>query len=195
MADNFSDVANIRQSELSFVNSVNFYMVAERAPQTYFTVVETTLPQVAMGETILPNSLNPNRTPMPGDGIEYSSLDITYLINKDYANYRELLKWMKAAAYPETTDQFKNYNAGSGRSDNSYNKIYSNMAIVAVDSANRPLVEWRFYNAFPVALDGGAFNAQATDVEYIRATATFRYHYFEHFVYDSNGALNQETKI
>lgn len=195
MANNFSDVANIRQSELSFVNNVNFYMVAERAPQTYFTVVETTLPQVTMGETILPNPINPGRTPMPGDGLEYSSLDITYLINKDYANYRELLKWMKGAAYPESTDQNKDLVAGSGRSDSNYNKVYSNMAIVAVDSANRPLVEWRFYNAFPVSLDGGAFNTQSTDVEYIRSTATFRYHYFEHFVYDSNGSIVQETKI
>ena len=47
--------------------------------------------------------------------------------------------------------------------------------ISLLSSKNNPQVEIRFRDLFPVSLTGLQYDQQATDVEYLTSTVTFRY--------------------
>ena len=69
MATNFTDVITNRQVELSFTPPQNYFLTCERLPKVVFTVQSFTIPTINGGESVLPNSLNPTRMYVPGDGI------------------------------------------------------------------------------------------------------------------------------
>ena len=75
MATNFTDVITNNQVELSFTPPQNYFLTCERLPKTVFTVQEFQIPTLSGGEAPMANSLNPARVFIPGDGIDYGTID------------------------------------------------------------------------------------------------------------------------
>ncbi len=184
------NLVSSRIPELSFVAPQNFYAVAENMPGVIFNLQSLTIPPVSGGEVNLPNRLNPNRAFIPGSGVDYAPLDFTFLIDKDFDNYRSILEWLKAINHPEDFDQYNDYTTNSNISNTGdFSKTTTNLTVFGCDDANNPLVHWNFVSTFPVSLDGPQYDASLTDIQYITSTVSFRFLYFENQTY-TNGALN-----
>ena len=140
MANNFSEVVSNNQVELNFSPPQNFFLTAERLPKLVFTIQDFSIPTLSAGETNLPNSINPNRAYLPGDGIDYGTLEVNYLIDKNFQTYREIVKWMKGITSPETGQQSINYQNGIARRQPAFSKFFSNIELFGTDAGNRPLV-------------------------------------------------------
>ena len=179
MANTYSQVANNNQVDLNFTPPQNFFMTAERLPKLVFTIQDFQIPSLVAGEANLPLSLNPNRAFIPGDGIDYGTLEVTYLIDKQFKTYRETLNWMKGITAPESGTQSKNYTNSISRQQPAFAKGMSNIELFGTDAGNRPVVSWKFRDAFPIQIGGPNFDSKTQDVEPLVGSISFRYLYFE----------------
>ena len=93
------------QVELSFVVPQNFFMVVERLPKVQFTVQRAQLPTVTAEEVLMSNSINPGKVYLPGEGVDYTPLNVEFIIDKHFLNYKSILKWVKAVGHPEDLAQ------------------------------------------------------------------------------------------
>jgi hypothetical protein len=185
----YTDVIN-RQVELSYVPPQNFYMVVDLLPTVTFNAQQIQIPTISGGEALLSNRFNPSKAFIPGDGIDFGNLDVTFLIDKEFRTYLSILQWMKGTYAPETTQQFKEYTESRDNiSGTKFSKTMSNITVVATDAGNQPLIHWNFYNCFPVSLDGPQFDSTQPDINYLTSTVSFRHHYFTCQTY-TNGQLN-----
>lgn len=184
------------QVELNYVVPQNFYMIIERSPTTQYNLQQLTIPSITGGEVDLANRFNPGKTFIPGNSLDYGTLDTTFLIDKGFKSYREILEWLKAINHPDSHDSYKEWARSPGVStvqDNDFAKTMTTINVFATDAAMDPVAEWVFYNAFPISLDGPQYDSMATEADYLQSTASFRFTHFEHFVYE-NGQRSK-TKI
>ena len=181
MANSFQDVI-ARQVELSYVPPQNFYMVIDKLPEIVFTCQQLTIPNISTGEAIMSNRFNPSKTFVPGDGVDYGTLEITFILDKHFRNYRSLLKWIKQNGVPDDPKQW---------TVNAFADTMSDITVYGCDSANEPLVHWNFKNCFPISVGATAFDSTMTDITYLTSDVSFRYHYFTHNTY-TNGSLNND---
>ena len=192
MAISYNTVAS-RIPELSYVAPQNFYMVVESLPELVFSIQQLQVPNVTGGEVPLPNRLNPNRAFIPGSGVDYTTLDVTFLLDKNLRNYYSVLKWIKAINHPEDHEQFSNWvnDSSKNTSKEGFSKTTSNLTVFGCDAGNNPLLHWNFVDSFPISLDGPSYDATAPNIDYLTSVASFRYVYFEFQTY-TNGALNND---
>ena len=57
--------------------------------------------------------------------------------------------------------------------------LYSDATLIVYSSKNQPKVNVQFKNMFPTSLSSLEYSQELTDVEYFKASATFRYLYYE----------------
>lgn len=126
------------------------------------------LPSVSLGEANVPTPFI--RQPFAGDHIDYGTLSITFKIDESMESYMEIYNWMIGIGKPENYDQYKAIDSrptGEG--------VYSDVTLTVLSSAMRPLHEIIYQNAFPIQLTDVTFDTRANDVDYVEATATFRF--------------------
>lgn len=181
MAANLKDLIN-NQVELSFTPPQVFYMLIERMPTLAFTLQRLQIPVINGEEVNMPNAMNPNRTPIPGSGLDYSVLSCDFIIDKNFKNYYEVLNWMKGMYAPEEkeTQAYK------------WPETTSDITVIGTDAANTPLVRWQFHDAFPISMDGAMYDATMPDIEYLTSNVTFRMKYFTFGTY-TNGVDNHDN--
>lgn len=192
MADTYNQVT-AQQTELSFAPPQNFFLAVERLPRLQFTVQQVNVPPISGGEAAIPTRFNSGRAFMPGDTVDYAQLDVTFLIDKHFKTYQSILKWLKGINNPEGGTQFQDFlDNVETQSNTDYAKTMSNITLMGTDSANQPVAEWKFFNAFPISVDGPQYDATRQDIEYLTAAVSFRYMYLEFSTY-TNGAKNNDT--
>ena len=191
MANTFSDVVVNNQVDLNFTPPQNFFLTAERLPKLVFTIQDFSIPTLVGGEANLPNSLNPGRVYIPGDGLDYGTLEVNYVIDKEFKTYREILKWIKGITAPESGDQSKDYQETIARRQPAFSKFFSNIELFGTDAGNRPLISWKFRDAFPIGIGGPSYDSKSQDVDPLIGNVSFRYMYFECETY-TNGKANND---
>jgi len=184
-----------RQTELSFAAPQHFFIAIEKLPDVVYTVQQANVPVISAGEAALANPFNQTRS-VPGDTLDYSQLDVTFLLDKEMKGYRQILKWMKGMINPESFDQFNNYTKENVKArpdarEPGFLNTMSNMSLFAADADLKPIAEWKFIDAFPIALDGPQYDSSNPQVDYLTSTSSFKFLYFEHATY-TNGAKNND---
>lgn len=154
----------------NMLSPIGFQFSIQRLPTMNFFVQSVTLPGIA-ASTI--DQVTPLRSiPTPGDKIEYSELEVVFKIDEDMRNYIEVFEWIRALGFPDTFDQYKELDdqpsfTGGG--------IYSDASLTILSSAMNPNVRIEIQDLFPISLTPIEMSATNSDVEYIEATATFRF--------------------
>jgi DNA polymerase III sliding clamp (beta) subunit (PCNA family) len=95
-----------------------------------------------------------------GDKVNYESLEVTFSVDEDMKNYNEVFNWIKETAESDT-------------------QVNNDIILSILTSHNNPNRQIRFVRAIPVSLAGVEFTTQASDIEYLQSTVSFRYDYFE----------------
>jgi hypothetical protein len=181
MADSYLDVINA-QTELSFVPPQNFYMAVEKLPSTSFMLQRIQIPVLSGDEIVQSTPMNPGRTMIPGNSLEYSVLSADFILDKHFKNYKEVLTWFKNNYAPDD----KALQAVDWADQT------SNITVIGTDSANVPVCHWNFVDCFPISMDGPMFDATMPDVEYLTSNVTFRFKYFTFDTY-TEGAQDFNT--
>lgn len=157
----------------NFLSPLNFKFQIKKAPHVNFFIQRVNIPSIA-----LPNVDTPNpfvNLPYPGEHIRYGNLDISFKVDEDLQNYLEIHNWLVSLGKPENFDQYKQIQdiptiTGNG--------IYSDIALHVLSSTKIPNYEITFIDAFPVNLSDISFNTIDSDINFIQASASFKYTYY-----------------
>lgn len=144
----------------NFLSPIGFNLTIDRdilANVDYFCIAAS-LPDVSVTE--VQSSYRNQYGYTPGERIEYSPLIVTFLVDEDMINYKELYNWM--------LDNSKG--VGDATVD---------ATLAMLSSHSNVIQEVKFKDCFPTNLTALEFNAQNTEVEYFTAQATLRYNYYE----------------
>ena len=163
-----------------------------RIPKTTWFCTAANVPGITLGEASYP-------TPMAdmfitGDKLTFDTLNITFMVDEELQNYRELWDWLVGIGAPKKHSQWRTIlDSGDGavrsfgtpdtdsRTKTTFDEsnLYSDSTLIVYNSKNTPKVNVHFKNMFPTSLSSLEYSQELTDVDYFKATASFRYLYYE----------------
>jgi len=146
----------------NYLNPSSFVMTLDS--QTYsgttFTIQTMMLPDVSVSSAPLPfKSIDVGRA---GDKMVFGQFEISYLIDEDLLNYKEIFDWLK----------------DNVESNHTATNHVRDLTLTVMNSANNVTKQIKFVDAYPTSLSSLPFDITTTDVEYLTAIAAFEYSYY-----------------
>ena len=185
-----TNVINREPSKSDYASPIQFRFKCTKLPTVEFFVQSANIPGVNLG------SAQQNTTlydiPLPGDKLTFAALDMSFLVDENLNNYKEIHDWLLGLGFPNTNEQFQNLQAsgtdrfpGSSRSTSvtgtstpqplNEGGIYSDAILTVLNSKNIPKTEIRFQNIYPTSLGSLNYDIRATDVDYLSASVSFNF--------------------
>lgn len=151
--------------QTSMMSPINFGFILDKTPNTNYLVQKVEIPgmQLGIAQTPSPGLV---RVINPGN-IEYGDLAITFKVGEDMSDYLEIYNWMVELGHPDSLAQ--------------YSRTFYDATVLIMDSAKRPNISIRFTDCIPVSLSPINLDSTIEGVQYLDATATFR---FQRFFYN-----------
>ena len=159
---------------VNFLSPLGYKVTLARTPSTSFFAQTVGIPGISIQETYQPNPFV--KIPQTGDHIEYEELTITFMVAEDLSNWLEIHNWMRALGFPENFDEIKLLTeapAGDPRG------VESDISVTILNSAMNPNYVFNFKSAFPISLSGFEMSSTRPDVDYVTASARFRYRSYD----------------
>ena len=150
----------------NFLNPIGFILELEKFEGVDFFCQSANLPDINMPSTQVASQFR-NLPIIPGGGVEFGDLSVTFIVDEDLKNYNSIYKWMR-----------DNGNADQMARETPEKDIFSNGQLLITTSQYNPAFVVDYQNLFPVALTNLQFDATIGDVEYITAQVTFKHQQF-----------------
>lgn len=169
-------------SNKNFLSPLGFTFSIKKTPNVNYFVQNIVLPNVTLGQSDIQTPFV--KLPVPGDHIDFSTLSVTFRIDEEMRNYKEIFDWIVALGFPESFEQYNAIAPARGRFGGqdfnpiAGNGIYSDATLMVLNSVRAPIIDITFKNLYPVALTDVSFDTMLTDVDYVPATVTFAYERF-----------------
>ena len=199
--------ANSRQpTKLDYASPTQFRFSIIKLPKVEYFATAANIPGIQLGQANQPTPLKD--VPITGDKLEYDNLNISFLVDENLENYREIHGWLTGLGFPKDNEQFRNLqNAGSDRFPTTKNTglnkelgqirkavqddggLYSDATLFVLTSKNNANLEVRFRDLYPVSLSGLDYNQQETDIQYLTANVTFAYKIYEFATVGASGVV------
>ena len=185
-----TNIQTRQPSKMDYASPIQFRFKIAKLPLVEFFIQSVNLPGITLGSATVVNPLYDY--PVPGDKIVYQSLDISFLVDENLNNYKELHDWMTGLGFPKSHTQFADLQAtgadkfpGSTKGSVvagveipaplSEGGIYSDATLTVLNSKNLAKTEIRFQNVFPTVIGSLSYDVKASDVDYLQTTASFSY--------------------
>ena len=142
-----------------------------------------------------------NKVWHPGDEINYEPLALRFLVDENLKNYYQVHDWMRQLSTPYSSKEFK-YQRGSlgsqnppvNTSDLEDNQWRSDCSLFILSSNYQPVSEFIFKDAWPSGLSTLTFDSSVNEINYFTAEVTFKYNYFDYFIYEAAEATDASMK-
>ena len=189
-----TNVIDRTPSKFDYASPIQFRFKMTKLPEVEFFVQTANIPGISLGSTSF-------ETPLKdiagvGDKVTYQTLDVSFLVDENLNNYKELHDWITGIGFPQDHKQFSDLLAtgsdrfpgstastaavGSGTpAPLSEGGIYSDATLTVLNSKNIAKTEIRFQNVYPVTLGGLSYDIKANDVSYLQVNASFNYMYYD----------------
>jgi len=180
-------------TKLDYASPTQFRFMLNQLPKVEFFTTATNLPGITLSNAVQNTPFKD--IPMPGNKLDYGDLEVTFICDEYLENYTSLHEWMLAFGFPKNREQFSTFRSttsnaptdtrGSNKdigvtsASTALKGMFSDATLTILSNKNNPIVEVRYADIFPTALTGLDLNQNATDVEYLSATATFKYKLYE----------------
>jgi len=181
-------------SKSDYASPIQFRFKCTKLPLVEFFVQSANIPGISLGSAQQTTSLID--VPLPGDKVTFSSLDMSFLVDENLNNFKEIHDWILGLGFPDNHTQFQDLQSGgsdrfpgSSRSTAatgtntpqplSEGGIYSDAILTVLNSKNIAKTEIRFKNVYPTSLGGLNYDVRLTDVDYVNATVSFNYTSYE----------------
>lgn len=147
----------------TFVNPTGFRLVIDsrKYQNAEFTVQTFALPD--MSAQPAPLNLPRRNIGLPADKIEFSPFELTFLVDEEFVNYKEIHEWMLGMVTEPDEGVRKS----------------RDISLIVLSSHNNMAREIKFVDAYPVSLSSLQFDATSTSVDYLIASVTFQYSYYK----------------
>ena len=167
----------------SLLSKNNFRLLIDKVPNVEFFVKSVNIPGLTFTETVLAAGIGLDAF-FPGDKIQFETLSVSFLVDEDLQNFKEIFDWMDSIVPVSDPKDFANYVASAKTEtgtlsaiDNDMNQ-YSDITLVTNTNKNIPNKFFRFHDAFPISLSGIELESGA-DGETVLATVEFRFTYYD----------------
>ena len=165
------------------LSPTGFRLSITKLPDVAFFAQEVTLPDVTL--PAIDQNTPLSRISLPGDLLSFGDFTINFLVDEDMKNYKAIFDWLNGLGFPESHNQYQNYvsqqnadsNYSTTKGSNSTN--YSDGTLEILSNNNNPVQSIMFADLHPTSLSSLQFIANATDVNYLIGSASFRYTYFK----------------
>ena len=165
---------NDAQLNHNFLSPLNFRFVLKRAPATEFFIQKINLPGFKLGSPKFPNPFV--SVPEPGEHLTYNPLNITFKVDEDLKNYLEIHSWMKELGKPKDFDEYRRL-AVDVPQISGYG-VKSDISLILMTNIKNPNYIIDFIDCFPSSLGDIQFDTREDDINYLTASATFLYVYY-----------------
>ena len=189
-----TNIQTRQPSKMDYASPIQFRFKIAKLPQVEFFIQTVNLPGITLGSATVVNPLYDY--PVPGDKIVYQSLDISFLVDENLNNYKELHDWMTGLGFPKShtqfadlqatgADRFPGSTAGTAGSELEVPQVlsdggtYSDATLTILNSKNIAKTEVRFQNVFPTSIGSLSYDVQASDVNYLQTQASFSYQNYD----------------
>lgn len=152
-------------SNLNYLAPASFRMSIDRLkfPNVEYSVQTVVLPDVTVNPAIFHT---PQRNiGIPGDKVDFTPLQISFLVDEEMKNYQEIYDWMIG----EVTQ---------ADNDKEYSKT-RDLTLSVLSSHNNVVKQIQFIDAYPTSLSSLPFDLTITDVQYLTSLVSFEYSYFK----------------
>ena len=185
-----TNVISREPSKSDYASPIQFRFKCTKLPLVEFFVQSANIPGINLGSATQTNPLYD--IPLPGDKITYAALDMSFLVDENLNNYKEIHDWILGLGFPSNNQQFQDLqSAGSDRFPGSSRStaatgtstpqplneggIYSDAILTVLNSKNIAKTEIRFQNVYPTSLGSLNYDVRQTDVDYLNASVSFNY--------------------
>jgi len=187
---------NRQPTSFDYASPNQFKFQITKLPKVEFFCTAVNIPAVSVASTEQKTPLAD--VPLPGEKVNFSPLEMTFLVDENLENFKEIHGWLMGLGFPKDYAQAREaLSAGSDRFPTSsgadltadpgkvkygataIGALYSDATLIILSSKNNPVQEVRFSNVFPTSLSGLQYNQQGTDVDYLQATVQFEYQIYE----------------
>ena len=181
-------------SKFDYASPIQFRFKMTKLPTVEFFVQSANIPAITLGETSIETPLKD--IPIPGDKVTYSSLDVSFLVDENLNNYKEIHDWITGIGFPQdhkqfstllgtSADRFPGTTSSTAATGTSIAQpldeggIYSDATLTVLNNKNIAKTEIRFQNVYPTSLGGLSYSITASDVDYLTVNASFSYMYYD----------------
>jgi len=170
-------VLDNQPSSHNFFNPANHRLVIKRCPNIVWFTQKVSLPDIVSPTPFENNPFAP--IPHAGDRIDFAPLSFQFVVQEDLGDYLEIFRWMEALGHPEAFDQYRELQTAGRVAPMESTGLKSEISVMLLDSAQRPIMDFVFHHAFPYELSGFQLDTTDDKVSTATATAKFRYVNFE----------------
>ena len=178
-----------------YADPTKFKFSINKLPKVEYFTTQANIPGISLGDAVFPTPFK--QIPIQGDDLTFDNLEISFIVDEQLENYRELHQWLVGIGFPKARTQFSSFRkdesqtfptAESVKGDvtksgvpSGVQAMYGDATLTVMSAKNNPVMEVRFFDLYPVSLGGLAFDQQLGDTTYLTATATFTYKLYEMF--------------
>lgn len=166
----------------SILNKNNFKLLIDKLPTVEYFVQSVSIPGLSFTEVEQGAGIGLNAF-FPGDKVSFDNLEVTFLVDEDLENFKEVYDWINAIVPIHDPADFKSLTGSQSTKgvfagiNNDLNQ-YSQITLVTNTNKNIPNKYFRFYDCFPTALSGMELKSGESG-EAVTCTVTFRFTYYD----------------
>lgn len=160
----------------NYLGDLSFLFTIKKLPNVNYFIQNVNIPSLFVQPISVGNpfvDLNEH-----GDHMQYSSLDVSFIVDEDMRNYLELHSWLRGLSFPteykEHRDLWQAGELGVGEG------IRSDVSLLIGNNLKNMNLEFLFIDAFPFSLSELRFSTTESDMRYLTATAQFKYLYYDY---------------
>ena len=150
----------------NYLSPTNFTISIQRIPHVEFFTQKMTIPSIAGTPVAVDNPLK--AIYQQNDKLVYNDLEISFIIDEDMNNYKEILNWMEGIGFPDNHKQYETLKK-------SQDGLYSDIIATVTNSHKNPHLRFTFTNCFPVSLGKVDLSVDVSEVSYATCSVTLRY--------------------
>ena len=189
-----TNIINRQPTKFDYASPIQFRFKITKLPLVEFSIQTANIPGISLDEVQQPTRLK--AIALPGSTLSFANLDLSFLVDENLNNYKELHDWLIGLGTPESDSQFAGLlTTGSDRFPGSTASsaatgsntaqplneggIYSDATLTVLNNKNVAKTEIRFKNVYPTSLGSLSYDIKANDVDYLQVQASFNYMYYD----------------
>lgn len=153
----------------NYLSPISFAISVERLPNVEFFTQRASIPGISMTPVEQPSPLKMlYNTP---DRLEYQEFEMSFIVDENMNNYKEVFNWMEGIAFPDTNEQFADLQ------DSKFG-LTSDITLLVQNSNRNANIKFVFRDCFPINLSPIQLDVTNSDVVYPECSVTFRHNGF-----------------
>jgi len=151
----------------NLLQPTKFLLTFNRIGTVQYFCQSVNIPSIKLGEVI-------RATPFldmysPGTKLDYSLLDIEFIVDEELETWKNLYNWFITIADPNGFEK-RTFKQELQRSEH-----FSDATLTVLSSLNNPILRIQFRNLFPISMGDINFDTKSSADNIVTVSASFRY--------------------